>query len=93
MVHPACLRADRARQAGGQIRFLQILHGVLMHFMCHETNNFFSSDFKAFSRRPKKGSGQFSECGQKSTLLLRPFQIHRLRIEFNPKGHLYGKSV
>jgi hypothetical protein len=38
--HP-CLPAGRARQAGGQVRFLQILHGVLMHFVCHETNNFF----------------------------------------------------
>jgi hypothetical protein len=93
MARLACLPADRARQAGGQVRFLQILHGVLMHFMCHETNNFFSSDFKAFSHRAKKGSGQFSECGQKSTVLLRSFQVPRLHIEFNLKCHLYGKSV
>lgn len=64
-----------------------------MHFMCHETNNIFSSDFKAFSHRVEKGSGQFSECGQKSTILLRSFQVPQVRIESNLKGHLYGKSV
>jgi hypothetical protein len=64
-----------------------------MHFVCHETNKFLSSDFKAFSYRSKKRDEQFSEYGQKSTILLSSFQVPRLDIRFKLKGHLYGKSI
>jgi hypothetical protein len=90
---PPSLPVGNVRQVAGELRFPQILRGVLMHFMCHKTNKFLSSDFKVFSHPPIKEDEQFSECGQKLTVLLSPFYIPRLGIEFKLRGHAYGESI
>lgn len=90
---PPSLPVGNVRQVAEELRFSQILRGLQMHFMCHETNKFLSSDFKAFSHHSIKQGEQFSECGQILAVLLSTFYVPRLGIEFKLTGHAYAEWI